>query len=323
METFNNDPNFSIVTRGGCNASCDFCFNKEKTNTKQCSSETYIDNLLVSLNLLPKNFYQISITGNEPMLSPDIDEILKTCIAFKERYTNILITTNGTNLIEKFDIVSKGVHHINISRHHYDYDENKKIFKGTWDVTDYEIEKIIDKYSAIGVDVSLNCVINDNTDYNFIMNYIDYAKAVGAFAVRFRKINGDIAMTPIEESLDYEYPILWKGSCPVCRTVLRKMKGLDTYWKSSVLEPADHIKDKVFEVIFDTDGETYKDWDKKRPISIPVMSYKSSSTKSLIDKLNHVRDDYSRNLTNNACGMRIYNSCGVYSSSCGGSSSRC
>lgn len=38
METYNQDPNFSIVMPGGCNAECPFCFNNNKTKPKSCSS---------------------------------------------------------------------------------------------------------------------------------------------------------------------------------------------------------------------------------------------------------------------------------------------
>lgn len=322
METYNNDPNFSIVMQGGCNANCKFCFNKEQGKKDKCSRIDFIANLLDTLRVLPNQFYQISITGNEPMLSPMIDDVLGICKRVKQRYTNILLTTNGTNLLENSDSVIAGVHHINVSRHHYDYGENKKIFGGTWDVTDEDLEKIIDTYGKSGVDVSLNCVINDNTSVEFIDKYIDYAKRIGAFAVRFRKENGTLENTPVENVFAKEYPIVWHGTCPVCRTDLRVIRGLKTFWKSSVLEPSDTITDKVFELVYDTNGKVYKDWSRKKPYDVTGQSLHEEYSKFFklfnieYNRFNSCGGSNSCGGHSNSCGGRSYNSCG-------GSSSRC
>ncbi len=268
METFNNDPNFSIVMRGGCNAACAFCFNKTKNApaVRELSNFEWLLGLQDVLRKLPKQFYQISITGGEPMVSPVLHEVLTICRMAKLRFTNILLTTNGTNLLKYIDEVTTGVHHINISRHHYDEQTNKAIFGGSYNVTDAELTEIIDKYSARGVDVSLNCVINDQTTTDFIFKYIEFAKRIGAYAVRFRKENGDnIAPTPCEEHIDEYYPVLERGECPVCRTWKRVIKGLTTYWKAAIIEPTDKIKDKVYELVYDIDGVTYQDWNRKYP----------------------------------------------------------
>lgn len=313
METFNQDPNFSIIMQGGCNAECEFCFNKEQKQKGQCSKIEYILNLWQTLQKLPSQFYQISITGNEPMLSPMIDDVLYMCSSLKHRYPNILLTTNGTNLLVNPQRVINGVHHINVSRHHYDFEENKKIFKGSWNVTDEDLAKIIDVYSRKGVDVSLNCVINDDTTAEFINKYIDYAKQIGAFAVRFRKENGTLKNTPVEDEFAKDYPILWHGSCPVCRTDLRIIRGLKTFWKSSVLEPSDTITDKIFELVYATDGKVYLDWAQKKPYEV------KSDINSFIQLLK-LATNQSKPTPNSSCGGS--NSCGG-STSCGGSRNRC
>ena len=313
METFNQDPNFSIVMQGGCNAECEFCFNKQQGKKKQCPKIDYIINLWETLRVLPSQFYQISITGNEPMLSPMLDDVMAICAKLKTRYTNILLTTNGTNLIEKAKTVIDGVHHINVSRHHYDYEENKKIFRGSWDVTDEDMETIIDLYGSHGIDVSLNCVINDNTTEDFINKYIDYAKRIGAFAVRFRKENGTLDMTPVENVFADKYKIIWHGTCPVCRTDLRLIRGLKTYWKSSVLEPSDTIKDKVFELVYATDGNVYLDWANKKRYKVGA---EYDPVKNFINTLNGVANKPKFDTLYSIC------SCGG-SNSCGGNFSRC
>lgn len=76
IETFNQDPNFSIVMPGGCNADCAFCFNKDKRTVRMGDRMTWLLNLYRTLVALPEQFYQISITGNEPMMSPIIGDVL-------------------------------------------------------------------------------------------------------------------------------------------------------------------------------------------------------------------------------------------------------
>ena len=265
MKTYNQDPNFSIIMPGGCNAKCAFCFNHGKTKADECTPIHFILNLWDLLRALPKQFYQISITGNEPMLSSQIGDVMEVCSRMKFKFTNILLTTNGSKMLDNPQMVINGVHHINVSRHHYDEAENKRIFGGSYNVTDEELAEIVDVYSKNGVDVSLNCVINNDTTEDFINAYIDFAKRIGVFAVRFRKENGEIEPTPVENVFAEKYPILWHGACPVCRTDLRIIRGQNVYWKSSVLEPSDHITDKVYELVYDTDGKVYLDWNRQKP----------------------------------------------------------
>lgn len=276
IKTFNNDPNFSIVMRGGCNAQCGFCFNKDKKGKDVAASGgEWLFGLYDALCQLPSKFYQISITGNEPMLSADIENVMAMCKKLKGRYTNILLTTNGTNLLNRIDCVSSGVHHINVSRHHYDEEENKRIFGGSYNVMDSELMEIVDRYSAIGIDVSLNCVIDDTTTFDFVLQFVDFAKRVGANAVRFRKKNGDnLGLTPCEMCVSENYPILSKGECPVCRTYLRVIGGLKTYWKASLVEPTQVVSNEVYELVYNTDGKLYLDWGYSIPFDL-VFSTKS------------------------------------------------
>lgn len=304
MKTYNQDPNFSIIMPGGCNAKCAFCFNHSKTKVDNCQNIEFILNLIEHLRVLPKQFYQISITGNEPMLSPLISDVMTICNRVKGRFTNILLTTNGSKLLDNPQMVINGVHHINVSRHHYDEAENKRIFGGSYNVTDEELSEIVDVYSKNGVDVSLNCVINNDTTEDFINAYIDFAKRIGVFAIRFRKENGEIEPTPVEDMFAEQYPILWHGSCPVCRTDLRVIRGQNVYWKSSVLEPSDHIIDKVYELVYDTDGKVYLDWNRQKPMEEALRAINNHG-------VNYCREDIS------------FNSCGSPNNSCGGYSNRC
>lgn len=270
MKTHNEDPNFSIVMQGGCNAACPFCFNKGQSSFTPAPMGYYLSELQRVLKTLPEQFYQISITGGEPLLSPRIIPVLGVLMPFKDKYHNILLTTNGTGLIEHRDMIAAVVDHINLSRHHWDEKENQRIFGGTYSLMDKDIKEIIRQYSKDGIDISVNCVINDETQRGVIETYVDWARNMGFMAVRFRKENGDITPTPVEASYS-EHKVVWNGKCPVCRTKLQYINGMQVFWKSSTLEPSDTITDEVFEVVFQPDGNTYLDWMGKKPIDIRTI----------------------------------------------------
>jgi len=324
MKTTNNDPNFSIVMPGGCNASCDFCFNTKDVEFPTLRKTAYISNLIETLTNLDKKFYQISITGGEPLLSPYFDLVFEILPDFRDKYTNILLTTNGTGLLEKIDQVSVAVDHINISRHHYDESKNKSIFKGTYDLPDSKLSVIIDEYGKRGIDISVNCVITDLTSREFIEAYIAWARNMGFEAVRFRKENGTLDKTPVELTFN-DYRVLWEGSCPVCRTTLQRILGTKVYWKSSLLEPTDIIpSDEVFEVVFQPDGICYLDWTGKRPMS-PIKSSPSEKTLNAILKKYSSPMIEQRSNTNLSSNVSGYSGCEIHRipsrNSCGGSSS--
>ena len=304
MDTFNNDPNFSIILPGGCNAKCKFCFNKELPTIQPTNIKDYLSNLKNWLQMLDKQFYQISLTGGEPMISPYLEPLLGMLSGYRDRFTNILLTTNGTNLLNKIDILSASIDHINISRHHYDEKKNNEIFGNDYSLNDIVLEDIIDKFGEVGIDVSVNCVINNKTDKDFILNYIKWAKGIGVYAIRFRMENGELKAAPVEKEFD-NYKVLWEGKCPVCRTILKRIKGMDVYFKSSVLEPSKIIKDSIFELIYEPDGKVYQDWMLTKEVKLKTI------TKTIVKKEKERI-------------VRVNNSsCGGSSSSCAGSSSRC
>ncbi len=316
MKTFNNDPNFSIVLPGGCNAKCGFCFNKTQPRIPSSPIREYLFNLNAWLSSIGPQFYQVSLTGGEPMLSPYLDAVLGLLAGKREKYTNIILTTNGTGLLAKIDLVSAAVDHINISRHHFDEKANTEVFGGSYNMPDAELSEIIDRFGERGIDVSINCVINDSTPKDFILDFIAWANRTGVNAIRFRKENGDLSPTPVEREFA-SYKVLWEGSCPVCRTTLQKIKGMDVYWKSSTLEPSEVITESVFEIVYQPNGMAYLDWQGKIPLRMHLDVAPRASERGAGRSLCHPSKGES-------CG-RSGSGCGGSNSSCGsrGSSDRC
>jgi Fe-coproporphyrin III synthase len=84
----------SVITTFRCNANCHMC------NIWKFPTRTEEEFSLQTINKLPKNLYRINVTGGEPMLREDIDEIIEVLY----RKTKILeISTNGyfTDKIKK------------------------------------------------------------------------------------------------------------------------------------------------------------------------------------------------------------------------------
>ena len=88
------NPNFTIITTGGCNAKCDFC--TDPMNVK--ASPYYISNLMQSISKLPNIFQEVSISGGEPTISDDLDAILQI-IKFSGKFRKVVLSTNGTKLL--------------------------------------------------------------------------------------------------------------------------------------------------------------------------------------------------------------------------------
>lgn len=252
------DPNFSIVIPGGCNAKCDFCFWKKNNACKN-----YLEKLSDVLYKLPENFNQISITGGEPTISPYLKDVLN--LIDKNKFNKVVLTTNGHKLLETLNLFENIVDHVNISRHHYDDNINNKIFRSKM-IDSKKLKISINELNKIGIDVTLSSVLNEKLKTNNdIKNYINFAKYCGATQIFFRKPHGTIRPSKTERIYEnYKYDEI---KCPVCRSRYQLIEGMKVVWKSSLIEPSLKLN-KIYELIFNESGELTKDWSGKLKINI-------------------------------------------------------
>jgi molybdenum cofactor biosynthesis enzyme MoaA len=249
-----NGPNFSIIVPGNCNGHCSFCFWKK---TECCPD--YLDKLKEILDSMPPEFKQISLTGGEPCMSSYLKDILK--LIDKEQYPKVVLTTNGTNLYNTLGDIAeiKIIDHINISRHHYIDGVNKKIFNSSAIINSSELLDVIELAHQKEIDVTLNCVLTDFLySKSALIMFINYAKSLGADAVCFRKQHGTLEASK-QESLFEQYPVMGTGGCPVCRTKLQKINGVNVFWKASCSEPSKELGE-MYEAIMHPDGKVTLDW---------------------------------------------------------------
>jgi MoaA/NifB/PqqE/SkfB family radical SAM enzyme len=257
-DLFYNNPNLSLVLPGPCQAKCDFCFWYQKKTAKD-----WMERLEYTLDNLPDCFYQISITGGEPTLSPFLLPVLDAVEKRRNKYKKIVMTTNAIKLYDYVDRVAQVVDHVNISRHHWLQEENEKVFK----------TKNIPNDLALGVyagelknKLTFNCVIKD-ISVEDMHTYLKYAKDLGVNNICFRQEHGSLNSVTIERYLLGNYAKTGEGGCPVCRSSYFDFDGMNVGIKYSILEPKDVI-DGIYELILHADGKLTSDWEAKVEVKL-------------------------------------------------------
>lgn len=262
-----DNPNFSVVVRGGCNARCPFCF----SNNSIVEHPDYINILKGVLENFPKEFQQVSITGGEPTISPDIRQVLEL---LKPRFKKVVFNTNGHALYGLLDDsrFNEAVTHVNISRHAVDGDENNKIMginAGSGVPDEKELTLYIEKLNMYGIYTCLNAVVDDTSTEGFVHDYIKLAKRVGASAVSFRKkvdAVSDMKPVQVEKAFD-KYRHVGHNECPACRDTAQIIDGMMTVWKVGLWEPMDKIQ-LIYELIFQKNGKLTMDWAGRHEIKL-------------------------------------------------------
>ena len=263
MTDIEREPNFSIVLPGPCNAACDFCFWREEP----------VDGLWLlyiadALRTMPVRFRRLSLTGGEPMLSPQLTTLLS--LINKDRWPHIVLTTNGTKLAGRCSELAGKVDHLNISRHHYDDVWNASIFRGSGIPNSKLLADLCDEANAVGIDVTLNCVLS-HIEPEECWAMIDLARIVGASAVTFRKPH-----TPRSTVSPSPHELYWRKGyafteylCPVCRSSEQLFGGIRVIWKAGVMEPS-KVLDEAYEVIMHPSGALTTDWAAEIPFTVDM-----------------------------------------------------
>jgi len=86
-----------------CNANCDFCFNHKNLNETN-KDLTIEETKIISSNF--KNLIQLTLSGGEPILNPNLYEIIKI-FYINNNLKNLTITTNGFFYDKLFDLAKK------------------------------------------------------------------------------------------------------------------------------------------------------------------------------------------------------------------------
>jgi organic radical activating enzyme len=257
-----DNPNFTIITTGGCNSFCSFCTD----SMKRKAAPDYMANLVTALaEQLPDHFRQVSISGGEPTLSADLPAILNL-VKLSKRFDKVVLTTNGARLAQHIPLLKSTVHHLNVSRHGIGYEANTKVFGTRQIVTDEDLKECAFELNKAGIDVNLNHVYGPDSKLTveYVLKYLEYAKSVGATSVSFRYDQNENSLEPTYlEKLFSEWVSVREGGCPVCRNHTVLVGGFPVVFKASFAEPSKAIDD-VYELVYHITGKLTTDWDGKR-----------------------------------------------------------
>lgn len=192
---YNNVVSIKLVIPSYCQAKCEFCFMKSYERMEHDYDlflMRYLDSLGDVVNALyGKHPISLDITGNEPTFNPDL--LRKVLRGLKqsrwlEKLNRVVMTTNGYNLDDVIEDLMGVVDYVNISTHHYDINERRKVF-GTWRIPeDVQLRKMVLHLLTVGVRTSTVAVIYRPMDgfQKFVEEYIRWADVMGFESVRFR-----------------------------------------------------------------------------------------------------------------------------------------
>ncbi len=256
-----SDPNFSVMMPGKCNAKCDFCFWDRDNAANKSPLDKYAQTMYDYIMDLPFDFRQLSLTGGEPTISPVFLNVLSKVKILKEinRIDKVVLTTNGVKLDRYVNEICESVDHVNISRHHYDEEENRKIYKTKSVPTSEQIKKTIPKFHKKGVDICFNCVVPPTVSVEFCEKFIEYAKKIGVVAVNFRLYHNSMEESPTQKLFEKKYGAANIATCPVCRTASMWIDKFQVNFKYSVLEPTKHWNG-IYELVMQPNGDVSSNW---------------------------------------------------------------
>lgn len=304
-----DETNLTVVLPGPCNAKCNFCLSKNEPKV----DKDYLVNLRAAINLVPKEIDQVSISGGEPTLSPMMAATLRM---LKRRFKKVVLTTNGAKLIARLDTIKAYVTHVNLSRHSADLSRNQDIFNTKSLITDGEIEYVADELGKKGIDLTFNCVY-DEDEFSMTrpnaLALIDNARSLGAVRVNFRYNQNLNTLDPstLEKSFD-DYNQIGSSGCPVCFTRTKRIKGLPVSFKYTLAEPGHRVSD-IYELIIQPNGELTTDWEGKVNYANVIKTMELLENRP---KIQPAQYQPSQGCGSGGCGSPVVYS--GYSGSCGG-----
>ena len=247
-----------------CNGRCTWCIDKKGYHPTEHAPWNRLARRIIDCN--KKN---IIFLGGEPTLYKGLNKILAAVSACTNHEKKLYVTTNGSMLTPGYV-----KHHlyrltgVNISIHHHDLERN-------YDITGIPLEVLILKASIKelhknAIRIRLNCnLIKDQVDSKkSILSYIEFAKELGVYDVRFAELKDDKdRFVDVAKILDHKYGLnddpftLGCNSNTIINGVLvnfRQMCGLQTSRRTKPINPKQESK-----VVLYYDGIFYKGWQSK------------------------------------------------------------
>ena len=262
-----------VVIPSYCQAHCPFCFNNLTTSTQQHDYQQFFENLVYSLNLIFENVkdrpISIDITGNEPTFDVEVFRNFMKVISRYKPYTDkVVLTTNGFKLREVIEDMKDVVDIVNISLHHYDYDERKKIFGTSYIPNNEELKELVSKLNTNGITATaISVLYKDFGNFKeYCENFRNLAIEAGFKDVRMR--------SNFCENDEFIYEILRtdfnNDSINVVGGLVTKIiTDSETGYKVYILKGVPDLTEYVVgaELVIDDNGLCYVDYNKRFPVN--------------------------------------------------------
>lgn len=189
------------VTRS-CNGDCPFCLTDMRPDNKEANTENFLAAFEKNIeDYVRHHGRKVLFTGGEPTDKP---ERIFGCLEILQKYQEegkldlVVLYTNGTYLMNEVDgqegkqtvlqgLSDRGLEHINMSVHHYNQEERKKISPiiGAMDT-----EHVMGEIEKTGMQLRLNCTLMKDFvgDIDSVKQYISWAHENGVKDIYFRDL---------------------------------------------------------------------------------------------------------------------------------------
>ncbi len=238
------DKCYEIILNYSCNARCVFCSQENKLKNGKSLNLKYEEIIKLINKAKRENYNRIGFSGGEPMLRPDILQIVR--YAKKTGFDYIRIQTNGLLLNNQKKVnflVSSGVNFIKLSIHSHKSEVNDYLMgqKKSLDRT----LKAIDFINRAEARLSLSLVIN-KLNYKSLYSYVRFfveKKEISEFVFIFPLYTANMLKNIKELSVDYEKII------PQLKKAYKYLdeKGLSDYLFLNI--PPCYLPDKAEKII--------------------------------------------------------------------------
>lgn len=167
-----------------CQADCEFCVYHNKDQMWKFDIEKFKQTIstLIADNI---EIRKVSFTGGEPSLN---SIRLKDCISYIKQHspnTFVVINSNGAWLNRLFDpIMPTRFDIVSLSRHHYDDEKNKKVFRTTNVPTAKYIAEL-SKRNPGRLHLSCNLIKGYIDSKSEMIKYLEFASKSGIYDVGF------------------------------------------------------------------------------------------------------------------------------------------
>ena len=197
--------NLSVYSAQKCNAKCPFCVEELRPASRgtelefqkklELNDRIYFSALEQVLEATKDIHPSISITGGEASKDPRLPGILRSLQSAGARKRTM--TTNGSGLLDLQEnkrvidwIAETGLKHLNISRAHYNHEQNSRIMRFNEGLYLDELKDVVAVAQESGCRVRLSCVLlaGEVDSLEQIRRYLDFAISIGVNNVIFRQL---------------------------------------------------------------------------------------------------------------------------------------